>query len=128
MLQPAITLIDNNQDRFPLKSLQLVGFLENTAGSNDPITQAQEYTQNIPSLIQMLKKMYPHLKKQSIENRIHQISKKLTAALHPPIQTNERDQYITKCSTDYESNKEYNFDTPNKVKPTTPKNRSQYPI
>ena len=51
MLQPAIILNDNNQDRFPLKSLQLVGFLENTAGSNDPKTLAQEHTQDIPNLI-----------------------------------------------------------------------------
>ncbi|KAK1137334.1 hypothetical protein K0M31_001846 [Melipona bicolor] len=44
ILQPTITLIDNNQDRFPLNTLQVISFLENTAGSNDSITLAQEYT------------------------------------------------------------------------------------
>lgn len=105
MLKPAENTINDTKSNFPLSFVQLTSFLENVFGVDNPLETAYEYTQDIPSLINMLIEVYPLLKERSIKNRIHRITKKLNNNIENPalISINNIPLSSTPVTTDYES-------------------------
>lgn len=91
--------IENSEQNFILNFEQLSSFLENSFGSADPLSIAQDYTHDIPSLLTMLKSIYPHCKHRALKNRLTRMQKKMKLQLNIP----NTDISITDISTGYDS-------------------------
>uniref|UniRef100_A0A6P7H9K3 Uncharacterized protein LOC114349118 n=1 Tax=Diabrotica virgifera virgifera TaxID=50390 RepID=A0A6P7H9K3_DIAVI len=81
MIYPAKTFINNHEPPFPLNCDQLVLLLESIAGLSNPIILINDYTSDLRSLSDMLKKIRPYLKERSIKKRLTNLNKKILAHL-----------------------------------------------
>uniref|UniRef100_A0A6P7FH09 Uncharacterized protein LOC114330220 n=1 Tax=Diabrotica virgifera virgifera TaxID=50390 RepID=A0A6P7FH09_DIAVI len=70
-------------EAFILPQDNLIAFLENTFGNNDPYTEALKFTSDIKSLILNLQFLYPSLQERAIRYRITRINKKIKLQLEP---------------------------------------------
>lgn len=62
---------------FVLTFKQFYDFLENVQGNANPLGIASEYTNNIPALLDMLKKLHPLITHKNTKNRITRLTKKI---------------------------------------------------
>lgn len=80
-LQPAKQLIEKDPTKFVLNFQNLKCFLENTRGCKDVVTEAYQFTNDIPALSQMLYEIYPTLTNRSLKIRCTKIYKKLKKSI-----------------------------------------------
>lgn len=75
MLQPSKCIFEDNQQI--LNYDQFKSLLENTFGVKDLIDIVENYTDNFPALINLMKLVYPLLQERCIKNRLHRLTKKI---------------------------------------------------
>lgn len=80
-IKPVQKFIEEANPPFVLNTQQITDFFENTVGSDNPLSIAQEYTNDIPKLLDMLRAIYPHFMHRSIKSRCTRITKKLRKQL-----------------------------------------------
>ena len=85
-MAPAKKFIESESHSFALNYEQITDFFENAFGSPDPLSIAKNYTDDIPALLDMLTKIYPHLTQRSIKTRCTKIRKKIMKQINqePP--------------------------------------------
>ncbi|KAK2578794.1 hypothetical protein KPH14_012640 [Odynerus spinipes] len=81
--------MSNHPSNYPLNFLQLSNLLERTYGSHNPLTVAKEFTNDIPTLIDMLNKPYSLTADKGQKNRFTRLIKKLSnePSVDPPQQS-----------------------------------------
>lgn len=80
------TIISDMYNKFPdsftLPLEHFIAFLENSYGSKDPLSEAQQFTKDIKSLLADMHTIYPALSDRSLKNRFTRITKKIKQALN----------------------------------------------
>lgn len=66
------------EDVFPLSYDNFVDFLENAFPNPNPISIANNYTDKIPELVNMIKFLYPHFTSPQLKNRCTRLINKLS--------------------------------------------------
>lgn len=80
-LEPARTLIEESDPPLGITLEQITHFLENSFGSKDPFSIAQEITKDVPALINTITKIYPLLESRSLKSRCTRLKKTLQKKL-----------------------------------------------
>lgn len=83
-MEPIQKFLDDSGSQFTFNFNQISSFLRNSFGSNDPVSIAQEFTNDIPGLLEMLSSIYPHYAHRSLKNRITRIQRKIRTQLNIP--------------------------------------------
>ena len=72
-MAPAEEIINKKSFTLPAKLFQIKSLLQEIFGKAHPLQIARNYTDNVPTLVQTLEEIYPHLNKRSIKNRIQRL-------------------------------------------------------
>uniref|UniRef100_A0A6P7FGR0 Uncharacterized protein LOC114329991 n=1 Tax=Diabrotica virgifera virgifera TaxID=50390 RepID=A0A6P7FGR0_DIAVI len=77
LTESIINYIDSHSPHFIINSHQLKQLLENTYGSRDVLSIAEDFTEDIPKLIDMLEELHPHANTKKLKTRVTRLKKKL---------------------------------------------------
>uniref|UniRef100_A0A6P7FV73 Uncharacterized protein LOC114333053 n=1 Tax=Diabrotica virgifera virgifera TaxID=50390 RepID=A0A6P7FV73_DIAVI len=81
--------MNKNSTTLPLNYDQLIMLIENTQGNNSPIEIIQEYTTDLPGLINVLTISYPYLSDKTTKHRFTRLKNKLNHYLGKDITDSE---------------------------------------
>lgn len=88
-------IIEADPSAYILTFEQISDFLDNVYGASDIISIARQYTENIPGLIEMLTKIYPHLTSRTMKTRCTNTKKKLFKQLNLDTETDDDNSQLT---------------------------------
>lgn len=71
-------IIENSPDKYILTYEKFLHFIENAPNAKDKQSFANEYTDDIPKLIEMLQDLYKYLNDGKAKNRFTRLINKLT--------------------------------------------------
>lgn len=77
MLEPVKVHIEESSGKYILTYEQFVSFMENTKGSNDVLSEAKRYTEEVEELVKMIYNVYPRLVDRAMKTRCTNVIKKL---------------------------------------------------
>lgn len=81
VLAPLKDEIVNNPEKYILSYNELKDYLENSAGSNNQLETAMEYTEDIPALVKMLNTLYPMLSERGSKHKFTRLQTKIKLQL-----------------------------------------------
>lgn len=108
-------LFNTSPEAFSIPLQHFIAFLENTHGSSDPLTEAQQYTNDIKSLLNDMHTVYKSLTDRSLKNRFTRLTKKLKQDLR--FESEEMESLASQSSLDLED--DYHSDSSQSSQHTT---------
>lgn len=91
-LQPIENPLKENEISTDLNFEQITDFIENAYGCKDPLSLAQQYTENIPGVVQLLEDIQPYLTSRNMKNRCTRLRKKIVKLMNTePANNSESD-------------------------------------
>lgn len=81
LLEPIKEEMTQNQGKYALSYENFKTFIENIQGSTDQLNIARDYTDNIPKLLDTIKRLHPLLTHRAIKNRFTRLTTKIKTQL-----------------------------------------------
>lgn len=91
IMKPVKKCFETPDPPFLLTFEEITDFLSNVKGNQDPLSVARNYTNNIPELLDILRRIYPFFTHRSIKNRCTRIRKKILEQLQMEIEPTDSD-------------------------------------